>query len=416
MGREGTKASVTVGGKPISKSRRTQRRPQHRFYLEGKWWEINPVMIAPVLPGETMQNLILQGRTVSAPVDSAVVGCWLEYYFFYVTHRQLLGATGADDYVNMVMDNTDVMAAGAAATHHYYNAKGHDWLTPIMDVVVREWFRRQGEAYNIAMSRTNRPMATVGIDSWMDSMYLEANRPAGTGGALGATQVAQEEARLAWEYMRQMGWTRASYEDWLATYGVDLNLTEGRDRPELLRFLRDWSYPTNVVDPATGAPSSAFSFGTVETANKRRYFTEPGFIVGLQVLRPKVYYGNQDSYAAAALDRAHRWLPAIMAGDPAVSIVTQGQAAGPLANTTQGNYVWDVRDLYLYGDQYVDAVSGSTQSNVIDLPIDATANHRYATEAIGNLLFVGTTDDSQRVFRTDGSIRLNIRGVQEDYT
>jgi len=413
---EGTKALTTVGGQPIGKARRTMRRPQHRFYLEAKWWEINPICIAPVLPGETLQNLLIQGRTVSAPVDSSVVGCWLEYYFFYVTHRQLLGQTGADDYVNMVMNNTDVMATGSAAAHHYYNGKGHDWLEPAMRVIVTEWFRRQGEAYNIAMSRTNRPMATLGIDSWMDSMYLTANRPGTTGGNLGATQVAQEEARLAWEYMRQMGWTRASYEDWLATYGVDLNLTEGRDRPELLRFLREWSYPTNVVDPTTGAPSSAFSFGSVERADKRRYFTEPGFVIGISVVRPKVYYGNQDSYAAAQLDRVHRWLPAIMAGDPAVSIVEQAETAGPLVDTNQGNYVWDVRDLYMHGDQYLDYVSGSTQSNVIDSPIDASANHRYATEAIGNLLFVGTTDDHQRVFRTDGSIRLNIRGTQEDYT
>jgi len=416
MAREGLKAGETIGGLKVGKSRRIQRRPQHRLYTESKWWEINPIMIAPVLPGETLQNLLLQTRSVSAPVDSSVVGAWLEYYFFYVTHRQMLGATGADDYVNMVMDNTDVMAAGAAATHNYYAAKGHNWLAPAMDVIVREWFRREGEAYNIAMSRTNRPMATLGIDSWMDSMYLTADRPGGTGGALGGTQVAQEEARLAWEYMRQMGWTRATYEDWLATYGVDLNLTEGRDRPELLRFVREWTYPSNVVDPATGAPSSAFSWGVTERADKRRYFTEPGFIVGIQLVRPKVYYGNQDSFAAAQLDRAHRWLPAILADDPSVSLVEQAETAGPLADTNQGNYVWDVRDLYLYGDQYVDAVSGSTQSNVIDSPIDATANHRYATEAIGNLLFVGTTDDHQRVIRTDGAIRLNIRGTQEDYT
>lgn len=416
MENQGQKADMTVGGKQVSKSRRLQRRPQHRFYLEGKLWEINPIMLAPVLPGESLENLLIQGRTVSAPMDSSVVGGWLEYYFFYVTHRQLIGATGADDYVNMVMDNTDVMAAGAAAAHHYYNAKGHNWMAPVMDVVVREWFRRQGEAYNIAMSRTNRPMASLGIDDWMDSLYLVANRPGGTGGALGATQVAQDEARMAWEYMRQMGWTRASYEDWLSTYGVDLALTEGRDRPELIRFIREWSYPTNVVDPATGAPSSAFSFGTVERADKRRYFPEPGFIVGVQVVRPKVYYGNQDSAAVYQLDRVHRWLPAIMAGDPAVSLVEQAETAGPLADTNQGNYVYDVRDLFLYGDQYLDAIAGSTQSNVIDAPIDATANHRYATEAIGNLLFVGSTDDHARVWRTDGSVRLNIRGTQEDYT
>jgi hypothetical protein len=45
--------------------------------------------IAPVLPGETMKNLLLQARVVSDPIKNPLIGWWCEFYFFYVKHRDL---------------------------------------------------------------------------------------------------------------------------------------------------------------------------------------------------------------------------------------------------------------------------------------------------------------------------------------
>lgn len=72
-------------------SKRVLRNPQHRFSLQTRPYQLQPFMIAPVLPGETMKNLLLQARVVTHPLspDLRLVGWWNEYFFFYVKHRDL---------------------------------------------------------------------------------------------------------------------------------------------------------------------------------------------------------------------------------------------------------------------------------------------------------------------------------------
>ena len=68
---------------------RTMRSPKHTFNLVTRPWQIQPFMIAPVLPGETLKSLTMQARVVTDPVKSKLVGWWHETYFFYVKHRDL---------------------------------------------------------------------------------------------------------------------------------------------------------------------------------------------------------------------------------------------------------------------------------------------------------------------------------------
>ena len=41
---------------------RTMRSPKHTFNLVTRPWQIQPFMIAPVLPGETLKSLTMQAR------------------------------------------------------------------------------------------------------------------------------------------------------------------------------------------------------------------------------------------------------------------------------------------------------------------------------------------------------------------
>jgi len=400
-----------LGARTLGSQARKPRRPQHRAYIEAKPWEIVPISIAPVLPGETLKNLLLQARVVSSPVKSTLVGAWVEYFFFYVTHRQVGNAA---NNVAMVLDATATLATSAVSAKDYYDGRGHNWVDQCMTAVVNEWFREQGETISTALGRGNRPLAKIGIEHFGESLVDTTVLP--DGGALGATQEAQDKALELYEYLRTMNFTRMTYEDWIATYGVSLPAVEKRDRPELLRYVREWTYPTNTVEPTTGVPSAAWSWGIAERADKDRFFAEPGFIFGVQVVRPKIYLGNQTAHAASMLDRVMRWLPAIMADDPSSSLAEFTSAQGPFGKSAAGftNGYWlDVRDLFLYGDQFIDAIA-TTQAAQIALPTIAQA-HRYATEAMGDGLFVGATD-ATRCIRTDASISLNILGTQQDYT
>ena len=68
---------------------RVLRRPQHPFQIRTRPWLLQPFFIAPVLPGETMENCLIQFRSVTDPIKSPLVGWWAEYYLFYVRHRDL---------------------------------------------------------------------------------------------------------------------------------------------------------------------------------------------------------------------------------------------------------------------------------------------------------------------------------------
>lgn len=71
----------------VQKQGRVTRKPVHNFNVETRPFQIQPVMIAPVLAGETLNNLLLQSRVVTMPLKNPLIGWWKEYYFFYVKLR-----------------------------------------------------------------------------------------------------------------------------------------------------------------------------------------------------------------------------------------------------------------------------------------------------------------------------------------
>lgn len=393
---------------------RKLRNPKHTFQVSHKPFTIQPFMIAPVLPGETMKSLQLQARAVSKPIKNALVGWWLEYYFFYVKIRDL----GADEFLQMFVDpSTDLSARhdNTASTVWYHQGSGVNWLRRSYEKVVEHYFRDEGEAWNIA-TQDSLALAQINGKSVFDSAnisaaYLEDDFDV-EGSDANSTIQASEVARALtlWEFARGQNLTDMSYEDFLRTYGVRV-APEERNMPELIRYVREWTYPTNTVEPTTGVPSSAVSWAISERADKDRYFKEPGFIVGLTLTRPKVYLGNQAGAAVGLLQDAMSWLPAIMRDDPTTSL-KQVTPTGSIFPTGPAGFWLDVRDLFLYGDQYINFALTDLTSNLVALPNTTTAEARYPdTTAIGNL-FPGTT----KTISQDGVVNLAILGTQVDQT
>ena len=89
------KLSPRVGVAPdYARTNRATRRPAHKFNLKVKPYQIQPLCVAPVLPGETLVSAMMQSQAWSDPLSAGVlrnVGWWNEYYLFYVKHRDLLG-------------------------------------------------------------------------------------------------------------------------------------------------------------------------------------------------------------------------------------------------------------------------------------------------------------------------------------
>lgn len=402
---------------PARRTGRVTRSPRHTFQLRHKPFLLQPFLLAPVLPGETMKSLLLQSRAVTKPITNPLVGWWLEYYFFYVKHRDL---DGRDDFSEMMLDlDKDMSGYVEAASPVFYHMAGRiNWARLCLKRVTEEYFRTEGETWN-ANAVDGLPVVQINGDSILNSATLaddfvgpaDVDVDADEDGTITASEV--DAAMRTWQFQRANMLTDMDYEDWLATYGITPAPAE-HHRPELIRYVREWQYPSNTVDPSTGSASSAVSWAVAERADKDRFFREPGFLFGVTVARPKVYLRNQDGSAADVLLGALEWLPAILRDDPWTSLKKFAETDGPFSVVTDADGYWlDLKDLFVYGDQFVNfSPSGVTDGNFVNLPT-AGLNSRYPSGTDITGLFV---NDAAVTVGQDGVVQLQILGAIQDTT
>lgn len=403
----------------LPKVGRRMRRPQHSFSLKSRPWRLDPFLIAPVLPGETLKNGLIQYRAVSSRLKSPLVGWWSETYIFYVKHRDLTSqaATLTNMHLDATTDVTPLRNAGAS-TGRYHAANGMDYVNFCLQRVVEEYFREEEDGAWNANLLDGIPMVCIGKNTGFESLRDQT--------AVAVTQDEELPGEVTeipygvnaswanyyaqWENMRSLKQTSKSFEDWLAEWGVHTpEVIERENKPELLRYIREWQYPTNTVEPTTGVPTTALSVSVSERMDKDRFFKEPGFIFGVQCFRPKVYFSNQKGCLAEFLDDAYSWLPPVVADQTWTSLKNFAFNAGPLNGVAaSGGYWIDMRDLFVFGDQFVnyDLVADGTGSHVV-LP-DANYKSRFATSAMADALFAAAAPAN--VIRTDGVVSLSILG------
>lgn len=414
---------------------RLGRYPKHKWNVSALAYSLQPIGIAPVLPGETLQNLYFESRVITDPIVNPITGWKKEYFFFYVRVTDLLSDTIRDMFVDP--NNTDLSATlGVAANDTaFYTAKGGiDYLYRCTKRVWETFFSDEGDVisnYDIsaldADNQANVPFVQIQDRMWLDSITDEDVMPTGGTEADGNMQTL-EAMMAAFEHLRALGIANMTYEDFLRSYGIPIPAKD-EAKPELLARFSDWQYPSNTVDPATGVPTSAVSWVFKNSSRDPKFFKEPGFIVGFSVVRPKVFFTGLAGNLAAHLTRAWDWLPNYLneaAADPMpfTSLKKFLSDTGPLGDRTTATdgYFVDMRDLFLHGDQFQNRVPfagapvGSAAINGLALPPgDNHHLYKYPTAAMAKSFFVDTTTSAFRI-RQDGMMSLSIKGKQVDYT
>lgn len=406
------------------RTKRVSRKPQHPFQLRDVHpWQIQPMFIAPVLPGETMKNMNLQARVVSDPLANRLIGWWCEYYFFYVKLAHL-----GSDFTSMMVDPEKDMSsyddATSAADYHLNGTPSPaiNYVDRCRDVVVQHYFRNEGEAVNDHLINSV-PIAQLGRMDWTDSFGLQSDIDEGnndidyssnTDGDMSTTVTASEIAQYqeTYEFLKQNNIVDMSYEDYLATFGVSV-AKEDVQKPELVRYIREWTYPTNTIDSSDGSATTAASWSIQGRADKDRFFKEPGFLVGYQVIRPKVYSADQRSSITSLLTSARDWLPAMLSGDAWSSIRRVDASAPPFGSQVPNDWLFDIKDLFLYGEQFLNFDPSATNDKGC-INIDPSNRYRYGNQTAAESLFTDTV--TNHYIDTDGIVTLNILGRQVDTT
>lgn len=399
---------------------RINRYPQHPFHIEMYPWAITPFFIAPVLPGETLTNLQLQARAVSDVVKNRLVGWWLEHYFFYVKHRDL---ADRDEFVEMMLDPAWSSANVDQPTvdqiyYHAANTSGNiNWMKLCYQRIVEEYFR-DGEAWNTHTVKSQPAAAITGKNvlssmvPFADLTFPDADVDLNADDTITIGEI--DRARIQYDFLKANYAVDISYEDFLRSYGVSIPGAEELHKPELIRFTRNWQQPVAAINASTGAAAAAVVWDVQERADKDRFFKEPGFVVGVTVARPKVYLSGQKGSLTGAMKTAYSWLPAVLTNDLRTSLVNIPDN-DVLGDVTDAGGAWvDIRDLFLYGEQFTNISLSDAASSFVALP-DATLNQQWPADADIDGLFTGSVNSARRV-RQEGIVSLNVRSRQIDQT
>lgn len=427
--------SPRVGVAPAYASRsRSSRRPQHRFNIKFQPWQLQPIMMAPVLPGESLKNLMVQSQTWSTPLKANTlknIGWWCEYFFFYVKHRDLTGYEQAVD--GLGKDLIDMFVSGESLAAHqdadgnavtYCPPGGIDFLLEATKRIAEEYFRDEGETWD-ASTINGLPAVKIfgrGASDGFEKLtllsdYEDRRVDLDVDGDGHITVDELNRAYLEWAAMHDAGMIDMDYEDWMRTYGSQSTIPNvdrvDRHRPEDMAHFRDFTYATNTVEPTTGVPATAVGWRTAKRNDKAFFFKEPGWIVGYTCVRPKVYLQNQQGMIAAMMQTRESWLPAILNDELDVSHLEVAAATGPLKDLFAENYFLDLRDLLNYGDQFVNYAPADA-APFVGLPT-AAGSRRYP-QAGDAAAFFETIEGVVSNFEADGVVSLSILGRQQERT
>ena len=390
------KVQVVNANRAPAMKRRT-RSPRIDYAGRTYAYALTPFLIHPVLPGETLKKAYWNMSAVSPPLISKLDGAHFDIWLFYVKASQLSNAT---EMINMFVDEAALTVDAAASRAYFHAGNGVNFTQKCYDRVVKWYFRDADESLTPATGLIGgfQPVRTE-RKGWWNNMKLESTAPTADELLPGESLEMPESVPSAfsdhwtqWNRMRALSFTTATFEDYLRSQGVQVPKDHARDeeaeKPELLRHVQEWQFPNNTVEPTTGVPTTAHFFRLTDSADKDRYFDEPGFILGVYSYRPKILFGNLDGSMAHFMTKFTDWMPAILRDQPFTRLKEFATATGP-APEAYGQDVWvDMTDYLLDGEQ----LFGDTLvPNQVALP-STTANSKYLTEAQSLALFSDAVD------------------------
>lgn len=425
-----------IPGTALIETPTTMRRPRapvHDFQLRFRPFVLQPCMVAPVLPGDTLKNLLCSYSALTDPIKHPLIGWWFDMHFFYVpframpdsTHLQTMvldpafgdlhsdadEAADADFYHAQATKPSFAMQATQAVVEEYFRNEGEDWLTNAhLDNVPQIGLRKEGPFSSFVLDSASAEPDTLPGTSDQDDNLDEI-----LGSGLSATFAGAYDAYQALVAAQVVDIT---FEDWLTQYGVKLPTAHNDPRPERILSYSDWKFPSKAVDETDGSIAAAVHWRDRIKSDKDRRFKEPGVILGLCCATPKVYLGNQGEAVVDSLTRSLDWLPAVLGQHAFTSMklfTSNGTNAGigPLGFVPSSDYWLDIRDLFVHGDQFVNFALTATDANLVALP-NSSGKTRFVSSTDADNLFNSASPANK--IHAEGRVRLSFQSQVTDMT
>lgn len=399
---------------------RFHRRPNFPIAGSVRPFGLYPIMLHPVLPGETLKSMTTKWSMVSMPLTNPLAGAWLESWVFYVKLTDL-----DRDLGQMFISDSYSTSGWTAANDRkkYFTAQNQiDWVRKCTERVHDAYFISEGETPKLFDGEDNDiRQIKLNQRSWYQNLMFEPTET-----ALDTTGEFDHDAQMsAWQMLQQMQMTELSYESYLEQYGVQ-SMRLGIGEPEILRFTRSWTKPVNHIDTGTGTPSSAWVWNDEMKLEKDKRFEEPGFILQCAAVRPKMFNKHQLWSMTGNLWGFSDWFPAYNLVDPTAGIKrigTDDSVFEPTWNAAEGEVqlLYDHRDLLSHGEQFVNDFSthydlpfSTGQSGIAAATPEDVRGEYCDTQDIQDL-FTSTASEQERL-QYEGLTSLTIAGHVQDTT
>lgn len=403
----------------IRRMRRSNRGPNFPVAGVMKPYGLYPFYAHPVLPGETCQSITSRLTVVGQPVKNPLSGAWLEAWYFYVKLTDIdkdLGQAFLNDG-----ESSAAYLAGSDMVRFFTKSGQINWIKMCYDKIIEAHFTDEGHTVptidTVSMMQLNNR-------SWYNNLIFE---PADV--AVDVTDARQTyEALNQWQMLQQMQMTELTYEDYLETYGVKPSITT-QGEPEILRYHRKWSRPTNVINPADGSPASSYYYSEDIKLDKAKRFIEPGFIIGVIGVRPKMFQSSiRHSSLIGELWGFTDWYPSYTLDDPTAAVRELESSArdrlfesGKHTASSTAAMIYDHRDLLTHGEQFINAADTdlpyplpmSSGLDVSDGGDSLDTKGIYPTSTDVDNLFVGTAVN-EKFIAYEGMVSCTVTGHVKD--
>ena len=376
---------------------RTRKRRRPSFDLAGtiRPFGLYPIWATPVLPGETLTKAEVKYRVLSMPIKHPLFGAWFETWMVYCP------LTAIDEGLAQMFISEDVPTTGftaAADRPRYFTKAGQiDYVKLATDRFVQAFFRDEEEpSWNTRLIDSDIHLLRRQSMDWAQNLAFV---PTDMDATLLPSEMPEEGTLTPLEIMRLSGMSEVTYEKYLQQYGVTAKKAEkAASLPEVLRYTREWTTPTNTIEPTSGKPSSCWTWGGTIGAEKNKRFDEPGFVIMYACMRPKLLDQTITSSMVGELWGFKDFFPVYNLDDPSAGLKVLDSANKTM--TRPGGSVdpllYDHRDLLAHGEQFVNDWAGP-----YSLPLIGTRNLAdgqsypnlrgwYPTGATADSLFVDT--------------------------
>ncbi|ADR52447.1 hypothetical protein CKC_03490 [Candidatus Liberibacter solanacearum CLso-ZC1] len=394
-----------------------------KFPIRGAFspFQLQPVCLAPVFGGETVEKVNVNLKLVSSRLKNSLSGFWHEFYCFYIPLISFddmyldLAKFSSDSTINNVDSYCESVESGKKL--NYYHRSGINYIKRCLKSVTETYFRPREN--NVAVSWDKYTYKGLPICHVQSKGYIQDFLP-DEEIEQSVEETAESEQYKTWEKLYAEGSTAFSFSDYMRYFGFDIErIKEEKVKlrepypPELLGFHRSYQMPRDHYDISTGKYVSNLKFdynSMLCYRRKRKYLNHPGFVLSLMVLRPKVYAKDQLGTFTSYMSDLNLFQPDVLRSDYNHSVRIFEKNKGVYSGR-DSEYMIDFADLYRNGEQFVSVSDEKDPYSFVGNSVNFGKSAYASSEDIASLFM-----DSGHSFFYDGlaDIQFKSRVVSSD--